>query len=105
MAEQLGPERSADFAAGRATWSQDEMVDALLQTADGRAFGGREAKSLFGGFLCDSCARKPAGEGCGLLFRSAHAARLHGQRRRLRGRATSRPRGLTSTLTAGQAAG
>ena len=35
---------------------------------------------LFGGFACDSCARKPAGEGCGLLFRSAHAARLQGQR-------------------------
>ncbi|EOD28466.1 hypothetical protein EMIHUDRAFT_204349 [Emiliania huxleyi CCMP1516] len=80
IAERLGPERSADFAAGRATWDKDEIDDALLQTADGQAFGGTMSRSLFGGFACDSCAFKPAGEGCGLLFRSAHAARLQGQR-------------------------
>ena len=80
LAELLGPEGSADYAAGRASWAQDVITAALLQTADGRAFGGTMSRSLFGGFACDSCARKPAGEGCGLLFRSAHAARLQGQR-------------------------
>ena len=79
LAERLGPDGSADFAAGRASWTQQEISDALLQTADGRAFGGTVSKSLFGGFACDFCPRKPAGEGCGLLFRSAHAARLQGQ--------------------------
>ena len=80
LAERLGPEGSADFAAVRESWTADEIAAALQQTADGRAFGGTVSKSLFGGFACDSCARKPAGVGCGLLFRSAQAARLQGQR-------------------------
>ena len=40
LAEQLGTEGSADFAAGRASWTKEEIDDALLRTADGRAFGG-----------------------------------------------------------------